>query len=306
MIRSADVLVENFRPGVVDRLGIGYDALEPGNPGLVYASISGFGQTGPYADRPGFDLIAQGMSGVMSVTGEPGGSPVKCGVPIADLAAGLYTANGILAALLARGRTGRGQRVETSLFEAALALSVWEAAEFFATGEPPRAQGSAHRLNAPYQAFRTADGYLTLAAITSRQWQRLCVVIGREGLAVDPRFITNDARMEHRAALVEEIEAALEHETTAHWVERLLAAGVPAGPIQDYSQVFRDPHTHFRNMVAEIEHPVEGLIRMLGFPVAMSASPSTVRRPPPLLGEHTSEVMQELGLEGPTLSGSTG
>jgi formyl-CoA transferase len=295
LARGADVVVENFRPGVTTRLGIDYDTLVMDNARLVYASISGFGQSGPYAERPGFDLIAQGMAGVMSVTGQPDGPPVKCGVPIADLAAGLHAVNGILAALVARGRTGRGQRIETSLFEAALSLSVWESTEYFATGEAPHAHGSAHRLNAPYQAFRTADGYITVAAITDQQWERFCTVIGRDALAEDACYATNEVRMEHLPDLVQEIESALAGRKTEDWVARLLAAGVPAGPIYDYAQVFDDPHTHARKMVEEIEHPVEGRIRTLGIPLVMSDTPPCVRRPPPLLGEHTAEVLSELG-----------
>jgi crotonobetainyl-CoA:carnitine CoA-transferase CaiB-like acyl-CoA transferase len=230
----------------------------------------------------------------MSVTGRPDGEPVKCGVPIADLAAGLYAVNGILAALIARGRTGRGQLVETSLFEAALAFSVWEATEYWATGVAPRACGSAHRLNAPYQAFRTRDGYMTIAALSELQWQRLCAVIRRQDLAADPRFVTNDDRMRHRETLAAEIEAALASADTTDWVTRLLDAGVPAGPILDYAQVFADPHTRARGMIEEIEHAVEGTIRTLGMPVKMSGTAARARRPPPLLGEHTRDVLAEL------------
>jgi len=298
LVRGADVVADSFRPGVMQRLGLDYHALARINPGIIGVSISGFGQTGPYADRPGFDLIAQGMAGVMSVTGEPDGSPVKCGLPIADLAAGLFAANGVMAALLARARTGRGQYIETSLFEAALALSVWEATEYFATGVPPRPLGSAHRLNAPYQAFRTRDGHITIAALTDGQWTRLCAVIEGEDLVHDQRFADNAARMANRAALVDAIERALATHPTTHWVERLLEAGVPAGPILDYRQVFDDPHTQARAMIEEIEHPVEGRIRTLGFPLTMSGTPPAVRRPPPRLGEHTSELLSELGFEG--------
>jgi len=289
----ADVMVESFRPGVVDRLGVGYDTVSALNAGIVYASISGFGQTGPYADRPGFDLIAQGMAGVLSVTGEPAGPPVKCGVPIGDLAAGLFAANGILAALFARTRTGRGQYVETSLFEAALALSVWETTEYWATGEAPKPCGSAHRLNAPYQALRTADGYITVAALTPQQWKNLCRVLGCDDLPGDARFATNESRMANLPALADALESALAAAPTATWVGRLLADGVPAGPIHDYRQVFEDPHTRARGMVEEIEHAVEGVIRTLGFPLKMSDTPPSVRYAPPLLGEHTAEVLGE-------------
>ncbi|MGD8318949.1 MAG: CoA transferase [Gemmatimonadota bacterium] len=295
LVRSSDVLVENFRPGVTERLGIDYETLAASDPGLVYASISGFGQTGPYAGRPGFDLIAQAMSGILSVTGTPGGEPVKCGVPISDLAAGLYGAVGVLAALASRDRSGGGQHVETSLFEAALGLSVWETTEYWATGEAPRAWGSAHRLNAPYQAFRTGDGSIVLAALTPGQWAGLCGALDRPELTDDPRFATNQARMANLPELVREIETALSEGSAEAWVERFLTAGVPAAPLLDYAQVFADPHTRARKMVEEVEHPVEGTIRTLGFPLKMGATPLRVRRPPPLLGEHTDEVLGELG-----------
>ncbi|HSA57748.1 MAG TPA: CoA transferase [Gemmatimonadaceae bacterium] len=297
LARTADVMVENFRPGVTTRLRVDYATIARTNPRVIYASISGFGQEGPYADRPGFDLIAQGMSGIMSVTGEPGGEPVKCGVPIADLSAGLYAATGILAALLARERTGRGQYLETSLFESALALSVWETAEYWATGNAPEPLGTAHRLNAPYQVFRTRDGFLTLAALTDQQWRQLCAVIDRKPLAADDRFSTNAARMANRTALVRELEGALGNRTTAEWVERLLVAGVPAGPIHTYHQALHDPHTHARRMVEDVAHPTAGTIHTLGFPLKMTGTPLRVRRPPPLLGEHNAELRRELGLE---------
>ena len=297
LARTADIVVESFRPGVTKRLGVDYETLADMNPRLIYASISGFGQTGPYADRPGFDLIAQGMSGVMSVTGEPNGPPVKSGVPIADLAVGLIATNGVLAALVAREKTGRGQYIDTSLFESALAMSVWEATEFWATGEAPHAMGSAHRLSAPYQAFRTSDGYVTLAALTPVQWQRLCETLGRPSLIDDSRFATNASRMTNRPELVREVEDALASGTTAQWVDRMLAVGVPAGPIQNLAQVFADPHTRARQMVEEVDHPVAGRVRTLGFPLKMSDTPLRVRRAPPLLGEHTDEILRELDMD---------
>jgi crotonobetainyl-CoA:carnitine CoA-transferase CaiB-like acyl-CoA transferase len=294
LIVDADVLVENFRPGVAERLGIGYPSVHRVNERLVYASISGFGQSGPWSDRPGFDLIAQGMAGVMSVTGTPDGEPVKCGVPISDLAAGLYAANGIQAGLLARLRTGRGQRVETSLFEAALGMSVWEATEYWATGEAPGPHGSAHRLSAPYQAFRARDGYLTIAALTTPHWERLCRALSRDDLLADQRFGTNADRLTNLEALVVEIEQALEAGSVDEWVDLLLADGIPCGPILDYAQVFDAPHTEARRMVETVEHSVEGSVRTLGIPVKLSDTPAGVRLPPPLLGEHTTSVVTAL------------
>jgi crotonobetainyl-CoA:carnitine CoA-transferase CaiB-like acyl-CoA transferase len=293
---GADVVLENNRPGVAERLGVDHETLRARNPRLVYASISGFGQTGPYAQRAGYDLIAQGLSGVMSVTGEPDGDPIKCGVPIGDLSAALFCAVGILSALTARERTGEGQLVDTSLFEGALALSIWETAELWATGRAPGKLGSAHRLTAPYQALRTSDGHLTVAGNTQRQWERLCSVIGREELAGDPRFATNDDRMANRAELVAELEAALASDTTGAWVQRLEDAGIAAGPIHDYAEVFADPHTRAREMEVTMEHPEEGTVRGLGIPVKLSATPDSVRYAAPLLGEHTAEVLREAGL----------
>jgi crotonobetainyl-CoA:carnitine CoA-transferase CaiB-like acyl-CoA transferase len=223
------VLIENFRPGVTARLGIDYETLAALHPQLVYASISGFGQTGPYAERPGFDLIAQGVSGVMSVTGEPGGEPVKCGVPVSDLAAGLFCAIGVLAAVRAREVIGRGQYVDTSLFEGALALSIWETAELWATGRVPEPLGSAHRLTAPYQALRTRDGHITVGGNNERLWERLCAALGREDLLEDARFAGNDARMENRRELEAELEAGLAERDAGDWVQALLEAGVPCG-----------------------------------------------------------------------------
>jgi crotonobetainyl-CoA:carnitine CoA-transferase CaiB-like acyl-CoA transferase len=294
LVRQADVLVESFRPGVGARLGVGYEAVSAANPELIYASISGFGQSGPWADRPGFDLIAQGMSGVMSVTGSAETEPVKCGVPVSDLAAGLYAANGIQAALLAREKTGRGQRVDTSLFEAALGMSVWEATEYWATGEAPRPMGSAHRLSAPYQAFRASDGFLTIAALTPSHWERLCNVLDRPELVTDTRYATNADRLASIDALAPEIERALASDTVDTWVARLLAEGIPCGPILDYAQVFDEPHTAARQMIETVPHPVEGQVRMLGIPVKLAETPGTVRRAPPLLGEHTAAVLSAL------------
>jgi formyl-CoA transferase len=292
LVKTADVLLENYRPGVAARLGADYETLRAVNPRLIYASISGFGQTGPYSQRPGFDLIAQGVSGIMSVTGEPDGNPVKCGVPVSDLSAGLFCAVGILSALHARERTGEGQWVDTSLWEGAFALSIWETAELWATGNTPGKLGSAHRLSAPYQALKTRDGYITVGGNNDKLYRLLCETLGRPDLV--EAFPTNADRMARRPELVRELEAALAARDTADWVEALLEAGVPAGPIHDYAQAVADPHTHAREMVVEMEHPEAGTVYGLGIPVKLSATPGAVRRPAPLLGEHTREILDEL------------
>jgi crotonobetainyl-CoA:carnitine CoA-transferase CaiB-like acyl-CoA transferase len=298
LVRTADIVVENFRPGVTKRLGVDYETLAELNPRLVYASVSGFGQTGPYADRPGYDLIAQAMSGVMSITGAPGGEPMKSGLPVGDLGAGLFCAFGIVSAVHARERTGVGQYVETSLFEAALAMSVWESTEYWATGQVPQALGSANRMSAPYQALRTKDGHLTLGANNERLWQRLCTALEVTDLLTDERFLTNPDRMAHRDELAGVLEERLATATTDEWVALLLAAGIPAGPIRDYRYVLdEDPHVRARGMVQEIDHPVEGKVRVLGSPVRMSGTPARIRRHPPLLGEHTAEVLGEVAGE---------
>lgn len=297
LIATADIVVENYRPGVVKKLEIDFERAQEVNPRIIYASISGFGQTGPYAERPGFDLIAQGMSGVMSVTGEKGGEPAKCGIPITDLAAALFCSSAILAAYIARGRTGQGCYIDTSLFEAALALSVWETSEYWATGEIPGPVGSAHRLAAPYQALRTKDGYITVGGNNEKLWTNACVAIGREDLLTEERYSSNIKRMENREALVADLEEALRKRTTAEWVEILLEAGVPAGPLYNYAETLADPHTIARNMTVEIEHPVEGRLSSLGFPVKFSEGGASIRTAAPLLGQHTEEVLAELGYD---------
>lgn len=295
LAERADVVVESFRPGVAKRLGVDYASLRARNERLVHASISGFGQTGPYATRPGYDLIAQAMSGIMSVTGDPGGAPVKSGVPVADLSAGLLCAIGILSACLSRAVTGRGQAVDTSLYDAALAMSVWETAELWATGTAPGPLGSAHRVNAPYEAFPTRDGHLTIGANNARLWERLCTTLNRPDLREDPRFATNDGRVRDRAALAEQLALTFSTKDTDEWVELLLDAGVPAGPIRDYAQSCADPHTRAREMVVALDHPVEGRINALGIPVKLSETAGTIRRVPPGLGEHTDEILRAAG-----------
>ena len=292
---TADVLVENYRPGVAARLGVDYATLAAENPRLVYCSISGFGQTGPYAGRGGFDLIAQGMSGIMSATGTEGGPPVKVGVPITDLGAGLFGLVGILAALRARRVTGRGQLVDTSLFEAGLALSAWEATEYWYTGENPRPLGTAHRLNAPYQAFRARDGWFTVGAANERLWPRFAALLGLEHLVGDPRFAEPGARLRNRADLQELVEAVTTGAPRAHWLALCEEAGIPAGPIYSVPEALADPHALARGMVQELEHPRVGRVQALGNPVKLSRSPATLRKSAPDLGEDTDAVLREAG-----------
>jgi formyl-CoA transferase len=291
----ADILVENYRPGALDALGLGYAELRKLNAGLVYASISGFGATGPYAQRGGFDLVAQGMSGIMSVTGEPGRPPAKCGVPLTDLAAGLLALQAILAAHIHRQRTGEGQHVDTSLLEAGIALSIWESAQYFAGRGVPEPMGSAHRMFAPYQAIRCADGYITLGAANARTWTRLAGALGRADLVDRPEYAEADDRVRNRHRLAEEIEAVTVSRPRAHWLMVLDVAGVPCGPILDYEEVFSDPHVRERGMVQEMEHPQGGRIRVVGPAVKLSETPARLRRPSPGLGEHTREVLREMG-----------
>jgi formyl-CoA transferase len=294
LVKVSDVFVQNYRPGKAERLGLGWDRLRSVNPRLVYCSVSGFGATGPYAGRGGYDLIAQGMSGIISVTGEEDGPPAKSGLPISDLAAGLFAAYGILAALEHRDRTGEGQLVDTSLLEAAMALTVWESSEYWVSGQAPRALGSAHRLAAPYQAIRAADGWFTVGANTDRLYQALCRAIGRPDLGADPRFADRAGRLACRAALVAEIEKTTAAEPRAHWLPRLDAEGVPAGPINTYPEALADPHALARGMVVDLVHPGAGPIKALGIPVKLSETPGAVERAAPLVGEHTEEIVRTL------------
>jgi crotonobetainyl-CoA:carnitine CoA-transferase CaiB-like acyl-CoA transferase len=297
LARRADVLVENFRPGTMEKLGLGYEALHEIHPGIIYCSVSGFGRTGPYRLRGGFDLVAQGMSGLISCTGHPGGPPTKVGVPISDLNAGMYAAYGVLCAYIHRLRTGRGQLVDTSLLEGAIAYTFWESAIFFATGENPEPMGSAHRLNAPYQVFRTKDGSLSVGAATQGTLEMLCQAIGRPDLSADPRFRENAARIAHYQELAAILEEVFQEDTTAHWLRRLEEAGVPAGPIYTLAEVYADPHVRAREMAVEVEHPVAGRVQNIGIPVKLSGTPGRIARPAPTLGQHTDEVLAWLGVE---------
>ena len=295
LVEQADVVVENFRPGTMQRLGLGYQELKELKPSLIYCSISGFGQTGPYKERGGFDLIAQGMSGLMSVTGIPDGPPVKVGVPITDLTAGMYGAYGILNAYIHRLRTGEGQLVDMSLMEAGIAYTFWESSVYFATGQIPSPLGSAHRLSAPYQALKTKDGYITMGAASQSLWERMCHVLGLEGLVSDPKYAARDDRKSNEVELAAVLEETLQQETTEHWLEKLEAAGVPAGPLNNLHQMYSDPHVQARNMMVEFEDPELGTIKNIGIPVKLSATPGKIRRRAPGLGEHTLEVLLQAG-----------
>ena len=295
LARSADILVENFRPGVMMRLGLDYTALSAENPRLVYASISGFGQTGPDARRGGFDLVAQGMSGIMSVTGEPDGPPTKAGIPITDLGAGLFALSGILAALHWRTTSGRGQHVDTSLFEAGLALSVWEATEYFSGRGVPARLGSAHRMVAPYQAFRCADGHINIGAANDRTFTKLAAVLERPEWETDPRFSSATARVTNRAMLARLIEDVTATRTRADWTRTFDEAGIPCGPILDYGEAFALPQAVAREMSVPVHHPRLGDTHAIGTPLKMSATPLDPTRRAPMLGEHTDDVLAAAG-----------
>ena len=294
LVKTADVLVENARPGVAERLGMGYDTLSGINPRLVYASISGFGQTGPWSQRPGFDLISQAMSGILSATGLPGHEPVKNAIPVGDLGAGLFAVYGILSALIGREKSGVGQYIDASLLEAALGLSVWETTELWGTGKSPQPIGTANRMSCPYQAVKASDGYFVIGAANQKLWLTFLDVLGRPELNDDPRFCSNRIRVTHREALIETLAPTFATRTVHEWVDALLAAGVPAAPIYNYEQALASDHVAARQMVMNVAHPVEGSFRSLGFPVKMRGTPQQVRYPPPLLDEHSHEIRQEL------------
>lgn len=297
LAQGAQVVVENFRPGVADRLGIGYEAVKAVREDVVYCSISGFGQTGPYRNRPGFDIMAQGMTGLMRMTGEPGGRPAKVGIAINDIAAGATAIYSIMGAEMLRQRTGRGQYLDISLVDAGLAWTVWESGAYFASGEVPEAAGTRHRRSAPYQAFRTADGYVTIGAANQRLWVRLTGVLERPEWLEDPRFATNELRIEHLAELERLIEEITVRRTTAQWLAVLDEAGIPCGQVLTYDETLSDPHVLSRDMVVELEHPLIGPMRTIAPPTKFSGMPFLVRSPAPWLGQHTAEVLREIGVD---------
>ena len=303
LIASADVLVENFGPGVMDRLGFGYPEINKAHPGLIYCSLSGFGRTGPYKHRRGFDLVAQAMSGIMSFTGEkPDGAPVKCGAPLSDITAGILAALGILAAYTHRLKTGQGQWVETSLFEAALVQTYWQAAIALATGVAPKAMGSAHPLNAPYQAFEASDKWIVVGGANQKHWLRTLEVLGMPELARDPRFVSGADRMAHLKELEAELSARFRTQPAAYWLSALEEVGVPCGPVNDMLQALADPQTIAREMVIEVEHSSLGKVRTLGLPIKFSETPGKVRTGAPRYGEHTNAILSAHGFDAQEIS----
>jgi crotonobetainyl-CoA:carnitine CoA-transferase CaiB-like acyl-CoA transferase len=293
---SGDVFIENYRKGAMEHFGLGFAALAAEKPSLVYCSLSGFGRTGPYAARGGFDLIAQGMSGLMSITGEgPGRPPVKVGAPVTDITAGILAAMGVLAALFHAQKTGQGQLVDTSLYEAGIVHTFWQSAIALATGIAPGPLGSAHPLNGPYQAFRTSDGYINVGAANQSNWLKTLDALGMPELATDPRFIDNPGRMANLPVLIELMETRFKRKASAEWLAILERAGVPAGPVMDVTEMHADPQALARGMVVEVTHRTAGLVKTIGPPVKLSATPANLRRGAPLLGEHTAEILTELG-----------
>ena len=295
LLETADVVVENFRPGVMDRLGLGYAHLATVRPSIVYCSISGFGATGPYRNRGGFDLVAQGMSGLMSITGFPDSPPAKVGVPITDISAGTQAAFGIMCAYVHALKTGEGQVVDASLLEAGIFYTIWESALYFSEGEVPGPLGSAHRVSAPYQALRTSDGYINIGAATQSTWEQFCRATGLETHIEDERFRMPGDRKTREKELAALLEETLSTRPTAYWLELLEQAGVVAGPIYDIKQVYDDPQVNARDMVVNLEDDELGVLSHIGVPVKLSETPGAVRRRAPALGEHSKEILKGAG-----------
>ena len=296
LAKNADIIVENFRPDVKHKMAIDYESIRKINPGLIYGSVSGFGQTGPYAAKGGYDIVAQGVTGIMRMTGEPDGRPAKVGIAMNDIAAGATLLYALLGAYIHRLKTGEGQYVETSLVEAGLAWTFWEFGAYFGGGEVPTATGTRHRRSAPYQAYRTQDGYVTVGANSTKLWADFCSqVVEKPEWLQDPRFVDLPSRLKNVEQLQEEIEAVFLHKPTAYWWERLDRAGVPGGPVYTYEQCLADPHVGARQMVVDVEHPKIGPMKALGHPVKSSGEIASIRAPAPMLGEHTRAVLAGLG-----------
>ncbi len=297
LAKDADVIVENYRPGVTKSLEIDYETIKTINPSIIYCSISGYGQTGPYSNKGGFDLVAQGMSGLMSMTGEPGRRPVKTGIAVYDIGAGITAVYSILAAFIHKMNTGEGQQIDIAITECGLPWFSWEAAAYFSEGTVPEATGWRHRVSAPYQAVKTLDGYMMLGCANQRTWERFCQdVIARDDLIADERFLTNSDRGRNVEQLERVLEEILSLRETAHWLDRCDIAGVPAGPINNFAQAMQDEHFLARGMVEEIEHPVIGKMKTIGFPSKFSRTPSQIRSPAPLFAQHTDEILLSVGV----------
>ena len=295
LIKQSDVLVENFRPGVMKRLGLGFQRVKEMNPQIIYCSISGFGQDGPYRMLPGYDQVAQGMGGIMSITGEPGGPPLKVGVAIADITVGMFAAYGILAALYNREKRGRGQMIDVSLLDSQVALLTYQAGAYFASGEIPQPVGSGHPLIVPYQAFKAKDVYFNIAAGNDKLWKMLCEAIGLEKIIDDPKFSTNAKRVENREEIVKIISDIIITKNGEEWLKILTDAGVPCGPIYTMDKIFTDPQVLHRQMLKEVDHPKVGKVKVTGVPIKLSDTPGEVETAPPILGQHTQEILTELG-----------
>ncbi|MDH4265538.1 MAG: CoA transferase [Deltaproteobacteria bacterium] len=293
MVERSDVVVENFRPGIMRNFGLDYETLQGINPGIVYCGISGFGKDGPHALRPAFDFIAQGVSGFMSVTGFPDREPVRTGIPISDSVAGIYAAFGILVALMARQRTGKGQEVQTSLVDAMISILSFQVDRYFGSGKLPERYGNDHPVSAPYGTFKASDGYINIAPAGDPMWERLAHALGLKELLADPRFQTNDLRRQHRRELNEIVNEITNKRTMAAWIEYLNKEGVPCGPINNLAQTFEDPQVRHQEMLLELEQP-SGKVKTLGFPVKMSQTPAKIHRPAPQLGQHTMEILASL------------
>jgi crotonobetainyl-CoA:carnitine CoA-transferase CaiB-like acyl-CoA transferase len=294
LAKTADVIVENYRPGVVQRLSIDYESIKAINPKIVYVSISGFGQSGPWASRPGFDLMAQAMSGVMSVTGHPGEKPVKCGVPVADIGCALFAVYGLLSAYIGAQKTGVGQHIDASLFDSAMAFSIWDMSDYWGTGTPPSRLGTSNKMSAPYQAVKARDGYFVMGATNQKLWTKLCTLLGRPDLIQHPDYETISLRLKNRERLIDTLEQEFANRDCADWIDTMLDAGIPAGPILSYPEAFESEHGRHRRMSMEIDHPIEGKVRNIGFPVKLLGTPQQVQRHPPMLGEHNEEIFAEI------------
>lgn len=304
LLKDADVLIENYRHDTLDKLGLGYEALHKEFPGLIYCAVSGFGRTGPYATQGGYDLIAQGMSGLMAITGEgPGRPPVKVGSPACDITAGIIGAMAICAAYAHKLKTGQGQFVDTSLFEAGITLTYWQSAIALATGVSPGPMGSRHPLNGPYQAFETRDGYINVGASNQKMYPMLCDLLGCPEFGKDPRFLTGHDRMANLDTLIDLLNARFRERTTAEWLERLEAVGIPAGPVLSINEMLVHPQTRARDMVVAVDHPVAGRVETIGVPAKFSETPTEVALPAPLYGQHTREVLSEAGFSKSEIDG---